>query len=263
LEPIRTDLLTRYALGVVEDWPLLVITIALLWIWLWLVRARVVAPRWVQWPFAVAAAGAGVASAWSMRWICDDAFIAFRYARNWAEGNGLVFNLGERVEGYTNFLWTALLAGFHRIGLDLAQLSLVCSLTSLALTVVLIALLVRRYTRDAPSSVPIAALLFAANYGAASFGTSGLETMFCTMLAALALERASRIERSKSAAALAMKSARARRTSYEPVSTFPTCPSTRSPSCDGRAPSFPTWSCTSPDTARTWSKRFEHIPTGS
>ncbi len=40
----------------------------------------------------------------------DDAFISFRYARNLASGNGLVFNPGERVEGYTNFLWVMLIA---------------------------------------------------------------------------------------------------------------------------------------------------------
>lgn len=48
----------------------------------------------------------------------DDAFISMRYAENWAEGRGLVFNAGERVEGYTNFLWTALLAAGIRAGLD-------------------------------------------------------------------------------------------------------------------------------------------------
>ncbi len=36
----------------------------------------------------------------------DDAFISFRYSQNLARGMGLVFNPGERVEGYTNFLWT-------------------------------------------------------------------------------------------------------------------------------------------------------------
>ena len=41
--------------------------------------------------------------------LIDDAYISLRYARNLALGNGLVFNLGERVEGYTNFLWTILL----------------------------------------------------------------------------------------------------------------------------------------------------------
>ncbi len=42
----------------------------------------------------------------SVSWfITDDAFISFRYARNLLEGHGLVFNVGERVEGYSNFLW--------------------------------------------------------------------------------------------------------------------------------------------------------------
>ena len=40
----------------------------------------------------------------------DDAFISFRYARNLAEGHGLVWNPGEAVEGYTNFLWVVLMA---------------------------------------------------------------------------------------------------------------------------------------------------------
>ncbi len=42
--------------------------------------------------------------------ITDDAFISFRYARNLLEGHGLVFNRGEYVEGYTNFLWVIELA---------------------------------------------------------------------------------------------------------------------------------------------------------
>ena len=41
--------------------------------------------------------------------VIDDAYISFRYARNFADGKGLVFNEGERVEGYSNFLWTILL----------------------------------------------------------------------------------------------------------------------------------------------------------
>ncbi len=48
----------------------------------------------------------------------DDAYISYRYARNFARGWGLVYNFGERVEGYTNFLFTLLLAGVHRLGFD-------------------------------------------------------------------------------------------------------------------------------------------------
>ena len=40
----------------------------------------------------------------------DDAYISFRYAANLAHGHGLVFNPGERVEGYSNFLWVLMMA---------------------------------------------------------------------------------------------------------------------------------------------------------
>jgi len=43
----------------------------------------------------------------------DDAMISMRYAWNLAHGNGLVWNLGERVEGFTNPLWVGFMALFH------------------------------------------------------------------------------------------------------------------------------------------------------
>jgi hypothetical protein len=55
---------------------------------------------------AIAAVVAGVILAGLRSWMCDDAFITFRYADNLVRGHGLVFNAGERVEGYTNFSWT-------------------------------------------------------------------------------------------------------------------------------------------------------------
>ncbi len=85
-----------------------------------------VGPRWtallerargLKQPVALLlAATAGVVIAalgdrWSgeyLRNVVDDALISLRYAQNLAVGNGLVFNPGERVEGYTNFLWTVL-----------------------------------------------------------------------------------------------------------------------------------------------------------
>jgi len=46
------------------------------------------------------------------RYFClfDDAMISLRYAWNLAHGNGLVWNAGEYVQGYTNFLMTLLMA---------------------------------------------------------------------------------------------------------------------------------------------------------
>ena len=46
----------------------------------------------------------------------DDAFITFRYSRFLATGRGPFFNLGEQVEGYTNFLLMVLLAPVFRLG---------------------------------------------------------------------------------------------------------------------------------------------------
>ncbi len=66
---------------------------------------------------AVAAVAAGVAHAIALRWTADDAYLSFRYAEQWVHGHGLVFNPGERVEGYTNFLWTAWCALGMRLGL--------------------------------------------------------------------------------------------------------------------------------------------------
>ncbi|MBX0326700.1 hypothetical protein K2Z83_03255 [Oscillochloris sp. ZM17-4] len=54
---------------------------------------------------------------WST-WLSDDVFISFRYAQNLVAGNGLVYNPGERVEGYTNFLYTMLAALVLRLGGD-------------------------------------------------------------------------------------------------------------------------------------------------
>jgi hypothetical protein len=49
----------------------------------------------------------------------DDAFIAFRYARNLADGKGPVFNPGERIWGYTSPLQVLVLALLARLGADI------------------------------------------------------------------------------------------------------------------------------------------------
>ena len=48
--------------------------------------------------------------------LSDDALISLRYAQRLAEGKGLTWNDGERVEGYTNFLWTVACAGLRTLG---------------------------------------------------------------------------------------------------------------------------------------------------
>ena len=132
-----------------------------------------------------------VVLAWQQRWVCDDAFISFRYARNWAEGKGLVWNPGERVEGYTNFLWTALIAGMLRLHADP-----VASVVGLGFASALVALALcwklSRELSPGPGALLVApsVVLLAGNHLFAQFTTSGLETMFAATLSLFALERA-------------------------------------------------------------------------
>ena len=50
---------------------------------------------------------------WSF--VVDDAFITYRFARNIAQGVGPVFNPGEHVEGFSNPVYTYLLAGVYAL----------------------------------------------------------------------------------------------------------------------------------------------------
>ncbi len=56
-----------------------------------------------------------------LEFVKDDAYISFRYAHNLVKGQGLVFNPGEKLEGFTNFLWVLILAPFEALGWDLFQ----------------------------------------------------------------------------------------------------------------------------------------------
>jgi arabinofuranosyltransferase len=55
----------------------------------------------------------------------DDAMISMRYAMNFANGFGLVWNPGaERVEGFTNLLWVLFMSVFHHFAIDQSKISL-------------------------------------------------------------------------------------------------------------------------------------------
>ncbi len=90
----------------------------------------------------------------------DDSFITFRYARNLVEGHGLVFNPGERVEGYTNLLFVLLSAAFIRLGIDpLLGTTIVTAIAALA-ALASTALLYREVTwRSEVERIPAAALV--------------------------------------------------------------------------------------------------------
>jgi hypothetical protein len=188
---IALDMITRAAAGFRDLWWFAIpcAFVALLAATSSFIPTRV--GRVIRYTVLVLALGGALWWAWQLKWLCDDAFISFRYADNLLRGHGLVYNIGERVEGYTNFLWTVLLAALGWFGFDIPRASLFLSVLSYAALLIL--------TFELPSLVspsrarlviPLAAVGCAAQYSMASFATSGLETMLGSLLVVIAIERA-------------------------------------------------------------------------
>lgn len=135
---------------------------------------------------AALAIGLGLVRSIRLRWVCDDIFITFRYIDNWFDGFGLVYNAGERVEGYTHFLWLVVLAAARAAGFNVVGASMWIGIAAYVGTIVLLALISWRMTGESTRSVPFAALALALNYDANVWASSGLETSFLTWLLVLA-----------------------------------------------------------------------------
>ncbi len=130
--------------------------------------------------------------AWFNRFIQDDAFISFRYAQNLVNGNGLVWNVGERVEGYTNFLWTLLMGVPMFLDIDPVNFSclagIVCFIISLGFTFKLAHLMLGSRTQAL-----LAVIFLGSNYTFSCYATGGLETQLQAALLTALLYLAFRI----------------------------------------------------------------------
>jgi len=125
--------------------------------------------------------GVGLVETVRRAWVCDDIFISLRYIQNLFQGDGLVFNAGERVEGYTHFLWVMLLAALHRLGLDLVWLAQYLSIAAFAALLVTLWWRSSRRAAQRPSpgwlGLPIAAVGLALHKDMQIYASGGLETM--------------------------------------------------------------------------------------
>lgn len=126
----------------------------------------------------------------------DDAMISMRYARNLAEGSGLVWNPGERVEGMTNPLWTLWMAGVHAAGASDEHASLVVMLSGAALLVAtaFVAARVAHRLTQSPAVAIAAFALVSFNYALSFWTLRGMEVGLLALLAAVALEQTLAVE---------------------------------------------------------------------
>ena len=123
--------------------------------------------------------------------VTEDALVTFRYAQNIADGNGPVFNPGERVEGYTNFLWLVLVAlPRAAFGADVRTTAVVLGVVAALGCVLVSCFLVNRIVAAAapdgavprPAIGVAAAVLTASAGGLAVYGASGSEVPLFVLL---------------------------------------------------------------------------------
>lgn len=134
--------------------------------------------------------GAGV---WALHgFLVDDAYIAFRYVRQALRGQGWVYNVGERVEGYSNFLWLVGLLPLAWLGVDLVLAAKALGIAAGVGTLLAAQGLTRSLLRQ--ERLPAwwagwAALLLGCNPAFAAWSVGGLETPLFTLLVTLAAWR--------------------------------------------------------------------------
>jgi len=124
----------------------------------------------------------------------DDAMISMRYAWNLSHGQGLVWNPGERIEGYTNLLWTLLMSAFTGL---LDKVSAVLAMQILGIVIVLACAMVTwklamRLATEATGSErvalgAVAAAVTLTYYPLSHFTLTGMETGLLTLLIAATL----------------------------------------------------------------------------
>jgi len=115
----------------------------------------------------------------------DDAFISLRYARNLIEGHGLVFNPGEYVEGYTNFLWTVILSIPSALNISNFYFILVLGIVLLSISMYFLYKSALLHTKNEKIAL-VLLILLGGNFSYSSYVTGGLETqLHATLFIAL------------------------------------------------------------------------------
>lgn len=123
--------------------------------------------------------------------VVDDAMTSMQYAKQLALGNGLVFNVGERVEGYTNFAWVICMAPIYwlssQLGFDFVHAVVRCSVALAAANLVLTYALARRWLGAGHPAVWLAVGLCVVDNSFSVWAILGLEVHLLAFFMLLAL----------------------------------------------------------------------------
>ena len=142
----------------------------------------------LRWALLGLAAIVLVAHALAYNFVTDDAYISFVFSRNLAEHGQLVFNLGQHVEGYTNFLWTFVLGLGMLAGIGPEWSSRVLGTACALATLYVVTRIMDRVLGRRSPWAAMPALLLASSSGFACWTSGGLETQLYTLLVSAALD---------------------------------------------------------------------------
>lgn len=123
--------------------------------------------------------------------IVDDSYITFRYAKNLANGNGIVFNPGERVEGYSSVLWVLILAIGFLFNLDIRHYSIILGIIFNGFVIVYVMLKLFELLKEYRFKIiwaAIAGLIIAGNYRYVRWSVYGMEFPLYILLVLLLYE---------------------------------------------------------------------------
>jgi hypothetical protein len=112
----------------------------------------------------------------------DDSYLTYRYAVNLSEHNALVFNLGERVDAASSFLYTVVLARFYACGMkNLELVSFLLNMLALGLIAAFVYLSVLRLSGQWWAGIALG--LIASLHGfTSSWACLGMDTTAFTAL---------------------------------------------------------------------------------
>lgn len=120
---------------------------------------------------------------YKLRWLGDDIFIGLRYVQNFLDGNGLVYNKGEKVEGFTDFLWIMLISFFSWMKCNPLTTVQTLGIVSAVGTLTIFSIIIYKISsRLAIFIIPFVTLALALNYDFNTWSTSGLEASFFSFL---------------------------------------------------------------------------------
>jgi hypothetical protein len=136
---------------------------------------------------ALAVAGLLALHAWHYwPFLSDDALISLRYAMRFTSGQGLTWTDGERVEGYTNFLWVVLTGVIGKLGLGFIPAARLLGLAGVLLAITCISIEPRNRSWSLPRLI-VGGALIVSTAPFAIWSIGGLEQGLLLGLLALSL----------------------------------------------------------------------------